>query len=193
MKIFRSNRILKLINLGIGIAIGTASLTSVPVYAEESDWEVSEIGWTSRLSSMGIDTKDNINQKYKFDCQSAPEDLVHAPIWGSKVYTTNSSICSAAVHAGIINPEEGGVVTIKLVKGKEFYTGSNKNNVKSKDRAATDTSFIFVSQVKVREDNSDDKSNNKKRSPSALEQVLMDGFTRGVERTIDKAITDILE
>lgn len=191
MKIFRGDRILKLVSLGIGIAISTASLT--PVYAEESNQEISEIGWSSRLSSMGLDTKDNINQKYKFDCQSAPEDLVHAPIWGTKVYTTNSGICSAAVHAGIVDPEEGGVITVKLVKGKNFYTGSDKNNVKSEDRASTNTGFVFIGQAKVKKDNSDDKSNDKKQEPSVLEKVLMEGLTRGVERTIDKAITDILK
>ena len=193
MKIFRSNRILKLVSLGIGMAIGTASLTPVPVYAEESAREISEIGWNSRLSSMGLDTKDNTNQKYKFNCQSAPEDLVHAPIWGSKVYTTNSGICSAAVHAGVVVPEEGGIITVKLVKGKNFYTGSNKNNVKSKDHAATNMSFVFIGQAKVKKDDSEHKSKDKKRSPSALEKVLMDGFTRGVERSIEKAITDIIE
>ena len=163
---------------------------------EESNQEISEIGWNSRLSSMGLDKKKNADQKYKFECQSAPEDLIHAPIWGTKVYTSNSGICSAAVHSGIVDPEEGGIITVKLVKGRNFYTGSKKNDVKSEDHAATNMSFVFVGQKKVKEDESndkDDKSKSEPRKPSALERVLMDGFTRGVERTIDKAITDMLD
>ena len=191
MKIFRSNRISVLISLGVGIAIGTASLS--PVYAEESNQEISEIGWSSRLSSMGLDTKDNTNQKYRFNCQSAPKDLVHAPIWGTKVYTTNSGICSAAVHAGVVDPEKGGIVTIELIEGRKFYTGSDRNKVKSQDRASANLSFVFIDRAIINEDNSERKFNEKKQNPSVLEKILMDGLTRGVERTIDKAITDILK
>ena len=256
MKIFEAKCILKLIGLGIGIAIATTSFTSahaensqreisnregsnrevsnrkktnressnreefntrisnrketnrresnreesIPEISnreefdrEESISEISEIGWNSRLSSMGLDKKKNANQKYKFECQSAPEDLIHAPVWGTKVYTSNSGICSAAVHSGMIDPDEGGVVTVKLVKGRNFYTGSKKNDVKSEDRAGTDMSFVFVGQKKVQEKDSDDKHKSEPRKPSALERVLMDGFTRGVERTIDRAITDMLD
>ena len=155
MKIFKTDRILKSIGLAIGIAIATASFA--PVYAEKSDREVSnrqesnrqesdrrnsnrqesnrqesnleisEIGWSSRLTSMGLDKKKNADQKYKFECQSAPEDLIHAPIWGTRVYTSNSGICSAAVHSGMVDPEEGGIIIVKLVNGRNFYTGSKKN------------------------------------------------------------------
>lgn len=50
------------------------------------------------------------------NCQSAPEDLVHAPTWGTKVDTANSGICTAAVHAGMVDPETGGEITLKLIK-----------------------------------------------------------------------------
>ena len=223
MKIFKTDRILKSIGLAIGIAIATASFA--PVYAEKSDREVSnrqesnrqesdrrnsnrqesnrqesnleisEIGWSSRLTSMGLDKKKNADQKYKFECQSAPEDLIHAPIWGTRVYTSNSGICSAAVHSGMVDPEEGGIIIVKLVNGRNFYTGSKKNDVKSEDHAATNMSFVFVGQKQIKKEDSDDngKSKSEPRKPSAIERVLMDGFTRGVERTIDKAITDMLD
>ena len=178
----------KLITIGIAIAIISAS--STPAYGEESDNDyIPEIGWSSRITSMGLDREDNFDQKYKFDCQSAPDDLVHAPTWGTKIYTVNSGICSAAVHSGMLDPKEGGEITIKLIKGKKFYTGSKKNNVKSKDHTATDMSFVFVGEKKVGVQESNSK---KKREPSGIERVLMEGFQRGVERSIEKVITDVL-
>ena len=189
MEMIRMKQSFKLASLGVAIAILSAGFT--PAHGEESNDYIPEIGWDSRITSMGLDKKDNINQKYRFDCQSAPEDLVHAPTWGTRVYTTNSGICTAAVHAGMVNPKKGGKITIKLIKGKKFYKGSNKNKVKSKDHTATKMSFIFVGKPKVEVENSD--SNEKKRQPSGLEKVLMEGFQRGVERSIEKVITDVLK
>ncbi len=188
MRIPRVDRNFKLIALGIAVAIISSSF--LPAHGEESDDYVPEIGWNSRISSMGLDREDNIDQKYQFDCQSAPEDLVHAPTWGTKVYTVNSGICSAAVHSGMVDAEEGGEITIKLIEGKKFYTGSKKNDVKSKDHTAADISFVFIGQKKVE---AESESKKEKREPSGIERLLMEGFQRGVERSIEKAIIDVLK
>ncbi len=59
----------------IGIAIASISASSTPAYGEESDDDyIPEIGWSSRITSMGLDREDNFDQKYKYDCQSAPDD-----------------------------------------------------------------------------------------------------------------------
>jgi hypothetical protein len=181
----------KLLTLSVAIAISTANLT--PVHAEKSPQEVPEIGWSSRVSSMGLDAKNNVGKKYQFNCQPASEDLVHAPVWGSEVYTVNSGICSTAVHSGMLDPEAGGKITIKLVKGKKFYTGSKHNDVTSEDHMETDVSFVFIGEKVAVKEESEDKPSEKKREPSPFEKVLMDGFQRGVERSIEKAIIDILK
>ncbi|MEM8828279.1 MAG: LCCL domain-containing protein [Cyanobacteria bacterium P01_G01_bin.19] len=191
MKISKLSSNIKLIALGIALTLGTASFT--PAHGEELDEYVPEIGWSSRISSMGLDREDNLKEKYVFNCQSAPEDLIHAPIWGTRVYTANSGICSSAVHSGIINPEEGGEIVLRLIKGKQFYTGSKKNNVKSKDHTATDFSFVFINNGNTVKKRQEQETAQKKRKPSGIERVLMEGFQRGVERTIEKAIIDILE
>ena len=195
MKVKSVGHNFNLANLGIVIAFRASSF--IPVRAENSDDEyIPEIGWSSRITSMGLDEAENIGEKYKFECQPASEDLIHAPVWGTKVYTTNSGICSTAVHSGMLDPEEGGIVTIKLIEGKKFYTGSKKNNVTSEDRSSTNLAFTFVGKKKIvanNLDNSDDKTDKKKRQPSGIERVLMDGFTRGVERSIEKAISDVFE
>jgi len=191
MKFTTVDHSFNLVSLGIALAIGAGSLT--PVQAEKKNQDVPEIGWSSRISSMGLDKKKNMGKKYTFYCQSASEDLVHAPVWGTKVYTVNSGICSTAVHSGMIDAEEGGKVTLKLAKGKQFYTGSKKNNVTTKDHTGTDVSYTFVGQPKAVAKKSDEESSKKKREASGLERVLTDGFSRGVERSIEKAIIDILK
>lgn len=50
-------------------------------------------------------------------------------IWGSGPYTADSSICTAARHAGVI--EADGAVMARRVAGQEVYEGSIQNGVQS--------------------------------------------------------------
>jgi hypothetical protein len=49
-------------------------------------------------------------------CSCAPE-AVRGSVWGSGVYTTDSSICAAARHAGVLAAGAGGEVTVQGSKG----------------------------------------------------------------------------
>ncbi len=59
-------------------------------------------------------------------------------VYGTKTYHNHSLICPAAVHAGVITFESGGVVTLEFRPGRESdtYTGSTRNGVTSKPRNA---------------------------------------------------------
>ncbi|MCZ7544259.1 MAG: LCCL domain-containing protein [Anaerolineae bacterium] len=61
-------------------------------------------------------------------------------LWGTDVYTDDSSVCTAARHAGVI-AETGGFVTVTVVEGQETYTGSVQNGVESWDYGSWDRSF----------------------------------------------------
>ena len=187
MKALITNQNLKTIIFSLTMTFFAISLK--PALAENNQ-SVPEIGWGSRLSSMGLDKDDNVGKKYKFECQAAPQDLIHAPIWGTKVYTVHSGICSTAVHSGMISPEAGGEITIELIEGQDFYTGSQKNDVVSKDYRNTDLGFTFVGE-RTAQNRQNDESSEKKRQPSGIGRILMDGFQRGVERSIENTITDI--
>ena len=52
-------------------------------------------------------------------------------VYGTDVYTDDSSICSAGVHAGLITQKSGGMVTIKLQQGVESFPASTRNGVTS--------------------------------------------------------------
>jgi hypothetical protein len=69
-----------------------------------------------------------IGQEFRYDC--LPDGPV-GPVWGTAVYTDDSSVCTAAVHAGVIILGEGGTVTIVIEPGLDSYTGSNRNGVSS--------------------------------------------------------------
>lgn len=64
-------------------------------------------------------------------------------VWGTDIYTDDSRICRAAVHAGA-TAMEGGNVTLSLVDGQENYSGSEANGVESRDYGAWSGSFEFV-------------------------------------------------
>ena len=187
MKTTKVNSQLKFII--VGLAIATSAICQ-PANAQSSRSRVPEIGWDSKVSSLGIDKPKNIGKTYDFYCQAAEEDLIHAPLWGTNVYTANSGICSSAVHSGIISTE-GGTVTIELLEGQEFYTGSNKNEIKSKDRQGTSLSYGFLGETHT--NNGNDSNNGQPQQPSVVERVMVNSVQRGVERSIEKVITDIFK
>ncbi|XP_012868439.1 PREDICTED: cysteine-rich secretory protein LCCL domain-containing 2 [Dipodomys ordii] len=54
-----------------------------------------------------------------------------ASVFGTKIYADSSSICKAAVHAGVIRDESGGYVDVMPVNSKPRYVGSLRNGVTS--------------------------------------------------------------
>jgi hypothetical protein len=62
-------------------------------------------------------------------------------VWGTDAYTCDSSICSAAVHAGAISLEKGGPVTVKLTEGRTAYQGSSRHGVVSREFGSWESSF----------------------------------------------------
>lgn len=73
-----------------------------------------------------------------------PPDGSARTIWGTGVYTDDSSIGTAAVHMGLITFAQGGKVTIEIRAGYESYEGSSLNGVSSDAYGAWDASFVFI-------------------------------------------------
>lgn len=65
-------------------------------------------------------------------------------IWGTDLYTSDSSICTAAVHAGRITLAGGGVVNIQMKPGAASYLGSTRHGITSQSYGTWSGSFIFV-------------------------------------------------
>ncbi len=65
--------------------------------------------------------------------------------WGTDVYTDDSSVCTAAVHAGLISVEDGGAVTIEMRPDVGQYGGSVRNGVRTGDWMEPWTgAYVFV-------------------------------------------------
>jgi hypothetical protein len=62
------------------------------------------------------------------------------------MYTDDSSIATAAVHAGLITVRDGGVVTIEIRQGAGEYEGSVSNGITSKTWGPFPGSFVFITE-----------------------------------------------
>lgn len=78
---------------------------------------------------------------FLFQC---PPDGRFLSIWGTDVYTSDSPVCTAAVHAGLLTFAAGGVVTIEIRPGQDSYLGSTRNGVTSSEYPSWPSSFAFV-------------------------------------------------
>ncbi|WP_299746079.1 LCCL domain-containing protein [Devosia sp.] len=68
-------------------------------------------------------------------------------VWGDDIYTDDSSIAAAAVHAGALQPGQTGIVVIEVMPGQASYSGSQANGVASRNYGPWDGSFKFVLNV----------------------------------------------
>lgn len=63
------------------------------------------------------------------------------PLWGTNIYTDDSSIAAAAVHAGLLKAGELGFIRVTIVPGRDSYPASERNGVKSQPFGAWQGSF----------------------------------------------------
>jgi hypothetical protein len=82
-----------------------------------------------------------VGERYLFQC---PPDGGVRPVWGTDIYTSDSSVCTAAVHSGLISFALGGNVVIENRPGLESYVGSYRNGVTSSSYPSWVRSFVFV-------------------------------------------------
>ena len=88
------------------------------------------------------DYRGKVGQRFTF--YFPPGGTISGRIWGTDLYTDDSSIATAAVHAGLITAQNGGTVTIEIRPGAASYTGSARNGVTSNNYGGWSGSFSFV-------------------------------------------------
>ena len=64
-----------------------------------------------------------------------------APVWGTEVYTNDSSVCLAAAHSGVITLADGGAILVTMLPGQDSYVGSSANGVTTSDYGTWGDSF----------------------------------------------------
>ena len=92
--------------------------------------------WRMSTYNQDFDADDQL----EFDC---PPDGEAARVWGTDVYTDDSSLCTAAVHAGLITVDDGGAILVELAPGEESYEGSTANGITTESYGPWSGSFVF--------------------------------------------------
>ena len=92
-------------------------------------------GWGASASAL------TLGDRATFTC---PPGGAEYAIWGTAVYTSDSSVCTAGVHVGILSFAIGGAVVVDMIDGQAAYVGSTLNGVTSRDYASYPASFTFA-------------------------------------------------
>jgi hypothetical protein len=110
----------------LAAGLPAAALTSTTLAPAPA---VHELDW--RTSPLDLNLRGFNGERFRFHCP--PGKPVPGQVIGSGPYTDASSICAAAVHAGVIRAASGGLVTIEVRPGQTRYVGSVSHYVQSED------------------------------------------------------------
>lgn len=113
----------------VGLLTRLASASALASGAIAPAPAVHEVDW--RSSPLDLNLRGLNGERFRFHCP--PGKALPGQVVGSGPYTDGSSICAAAVHAGVIRTASGGFVTIELRPGQTHYVGSLRNYVQSED------------------------------------------------------------
>jgi hypothetical protein len=74
-----------------------------------------------------VNFRDRVGQTFVFEIVGR----AGSTIWGDGVYTDDSAIAVAAVHAGIVRVGEKALVQVRILPGQRSYEGATRNGVQS--------------------------------------------------------------
>jgi len=80
---------------------------------------------------------DHVDETYYFRVQG--EDI--GPVWGTDVYTADSALAAAALHAGAVEAGESAVVRVTVVAPLRLYAGSTRNGVTTRNFGPYGTAY----------------------------------------------------
>ena len=115
----------------------TSEVTAASVQERAKQESSQTIDW----KTTAADHQRQLDQNFTYRC--SPNGSVGGA-WGTDTYTYDSSICTAAVHAGLITARNGGVVTIRIRPGASSYIGTTRNGVTTAGYGSYTGSFIFI-------------------------------------------------
>ena len=81
--------------------------------------------------------RENVGETFSFQVTGDAE----LTAWGTDIYTDDSMLAAVAVHAGVLEDGETGIVKVTMLPGEEAYTGSEQNDVESLDYGSWSGSY----------------------------------------------------
>ncbi|MGB7340692.1 MAG: LCCL domain-containing protein, partial [Phototrophicaceae bacterium] len=100
--------------------------------------DVISIDWNTRAYDLEGETGDT----FAVIC---PADGERRSIWGTEIYTSDSSMCTAAAHMGLITLEDGGEFVVTFLDGQEEYEGTEQNGIETSNWGSYSASFSVSS------------------------------------------------
>jgi hypothetical protein len=86
-----------------------------------------------------------IGQSFLYPVTGAVEGYV----WGADVYTDDSSLAAAAVHAGAVEAGQTAVIKVTILPGRSYYNGSERHGVSTKTYGSYSRSYMIDREVGV--------------------------------------------
>ena len=87
-----------------------------------------------------VSYRNKVGQTFQFVVTGASSGSV----WGTDVYSDDSAVARAAVHAGVVGVGETRTVTVTILPGQSSYAASNRNGVNSSSWGAWSGSYSFA-------------------------------------------------
>jgi len=93
------------------------------------------------LTTSPAEYRGQIGQRLIYTCPPNPRGRVY----GTGIYTDDSDVCAAAVHAGVTGMR-GGTITIEIRDGRSSYKGTTRNGITSAAYGTWSGSFVFAQE-----------------------------------------------
>jgi len=124
----------------LDILAGQQSSAVTPKPAESVNEPKPESTGTFRNDNSSLDAAQAVPRNLR-GIETAPGQVLiyevtgttKGLVWGTDLYTGDSSIAAAAVHAGLLQPDETGTIMVTILSGREMYRGSARYGVASND------------------------------------------------------------
>lgn len=114
-------------------------------------------------------------------------------VWGSGMYTTDSTLATAAVHSGALREGQTGVVKVSILPGQVSYMGTFRNGVNSMNYGNYPTSYRVESSDADEDASAEDDSRRNPASATDNKNLArqVEDLRREVTR-LDRSLREVL-
>lgn len=128
-----------IVDAPVGVDAAPGADTNLPrdTGADSTADAAPSVAWTENAVGLAVGTTKTVQ------CHANGSFVT---VYGTDVYTADSSVCTAAWHSSLITIA-GGPVIIEVIAGRAQYLGSTRNNVTTRNWGAYATSFQFMGAV----------------------------------------------
>jgi hypothetical protein len=84
-----------------------------------------------------------VGSTFRFRLTGPPPGFHQGGVWGTDIYTFDSHLAMAAVHAGVLKPGQTKVVSVVMLGPQEVFRGSMRNGIASGDWGQYPSAYRF--------------------------------------------------